>query len=170
MTELSPPTETAATAKPTRRAAAAWYIAPEKKLAVRFDNGTVLWVPIGFVEGLRDAPAQGLEAVTLSPGGGALRFTSLGFEISAEALLQGIFGSAAWLRKLEWRGQHCRAAARPPCQQSGGWPQAALAGGQGRGRGRQGSRACRGQPRRSRRVSYHHGTQGAGWRGGSSIA
>lgn len=94
--------ELAARSEP--RAQAARFDAEAGRLVIELANGATFLVPAGLVQGLEDADATSIAAVEIVPGGEALRWDALDIDISVPGLLNGIFGTRAWMRELGRRG------------------------------------------------------------------
>ncbi|MCO4881577.1 DUF2442 domain-containing protein [Paraburkholderia caribensis] len=72
-----------------------------------FDQGTIVLIlsdgkRFTFrpeqAQGLEDARPDDLRQIEISPLGDGLHFPALDADLSVPALLQGVFGSAAWMR------------------------------------------------------------------------
>ena len=72
-----------------------------KMLVVAFDSGSNLLFPICLLEGLADASPDKVSAFHLSEDGRNLRWESLDIDFSIPELIDGCFGSEAWIRKLK---------------------------------------------------------------------
>lgn len=94
--------ERAARSEP--RACAARFDAEAGRLVVDLTNGATFLVPAGLVQGLEGAEASAVSAVEITPGGEALHWEVLDVDISVPGLLNGVFGTRAWMRELGRRG------------------------------------------------------------------
>jgi hypothetical protein len=92
------------------RALSARYDAAGRRMVVELTNGCALAFPTDDVQGLRDADAAGLADVHVVAGGRALRWEGLDVDLGVAGLVQGIFGTAAWMRVL--RSEMGRAGGR----------------------------------------------------------
>lgn len=85
------------------RARAARYDPATGRLVVELVNGATFMVPVSLLQGLADAAADDLAAVEVVPGGAALHWERLDADLGVPALLNGQFGTAAWMRALRER-------------------------------------------------------------------
>jgi hypothetical protein len=86
------------------RASAARFDAEAGRLVVDLTNGATFLVPAELVQGLGGAALSAVSAVEVTPGGEALHWEALDVDISVPGLLNGIFGTRAWMRELGRRG------------------------------------------------------------------
>jgi hypothetical protein len=112
------------------RIAHASYKRGSGKLAVEYDNGVTIAVPVGLLQefALLESPpcAADLSAIEIWGGGYDLHFPRIDTFIHGAALLKGILGSKAWMRELA-RGMgsaksHAKAAAARANGLKGGRP------------------------------------------------
>lgn len=85
-------------------AVAARYIRTHRKLEVAFANGVSIAVPIGLIQDFQmlETPptAAQLAEVEIWGGGQSVYFPRLDLLVWAPGLLQGVYGSKAWMREL----------------------------------------------------------------------
>ena len=74
------------------------------RIVIDLTNGATFLVPAVLVQGLESATLSAVSAVELAPGGEALHWEELDVDISVPGLLNGIFGTHAWMRRLGRRG------------------------------------------------------------------
>ena len=86
------------------RARAVRFDADSGRIVIDLTNGTTFLVPAALVQGLETADVAVVSAVELVPGGEALHWEELDVDISVPGLLNGIFGTHAWMRRLGRRG------------------------------------------------------------------
>jgi hypothetical protein len=82
----------------------AGYNGTQARLEIGFANGVYLAVPIALIEELQtlSAPptAAQLSEVEIWGGGQSVYFPQLDLSLWAPGLLQGVFGTRAWMREL----------------------------------------------------------------------
>ena len=92
------------------RAVSARYDAAGRRVVVELTNGCSLAFPAEVAQGLRNADPAALAQVEVVAGGRALRWDALDVDLGVTGLVQGIFGTAAWMREL--RSEMGRAGGR----------------------------------------------------------
>ena len=88
----------------TRRrgyAIAARYNQEDGRLMVSLHNGMELTVPTRQLQGLAGAEAEALSNIEITPSGLGLHWPDLDADIYVPGLLNGLFGTQAWMSKLE---------------------------------------------------------------------
>jgi len=81
-------------------ATAARYDKAAKRIIVELANGATLMLPAQLIQGLQDATAKELSEIEILGVGSGLYWPQLEADISVAGLLQGIFGSQAWMTEL----------------------------------------------------------------------
>lgn len=99
----------AAVREPRARAAS---FDPATGRLVELVNGAVFMVPAALLQGLAGASAEDLGEVQVGPGGGALPWEALDVELAMPGLLQGVFGTRAWMDRPGDRADGSVAATR----------------------------------------------------------
>lgn len=82
------------------RAAFAGYDPKKKRIIVELTNGATFIFPPALAQGLSDASAKDLKAVSITPSGEGLRWENLDVDLSLPALMTGVFGSKSWMAEL----------------------------------------------------------------------
>ncbi|HEV7590745.1 MAG TPA: DUF2442 domain-containing protein [Longimicrobium sp.] len=82
------------------RALSVRYDAAARRMVVELTNGCALAFPAEAAQGLRGADPAALAQVEVVAGGRALRWDALDVDLGVGPLVQGIFGTAAWMREL----------------------------------------------------------------------
>lgn len=105
-------------------ATAARYDKGTKRIIVELANGTTLMIPAQLIQGLQNATATALSEIEILGVGSGLYWPQLDADIGVAGLLQGIFGSSAWMTELGRAGgtvtsAHKQAAARANGQLGG---------------------------------------------------
>ncbi len=78
-------------------AVGARYDRRRDRVVVSLDNGLELAFPPQIAQGLEDAAPADLTDIELSPSGFGIHFPKLDAHLYLPALLQGVFGSKAWI-------------------------------------------------------------------------
>jgi hypothetical protein len=78
----------------------AYYEAATHRLVVELKNGLILLVPCALLEGLAEARPEDIAKLELLPRGATLHWPTLDVQLSVAGLLQGIFGTKAWMAQL----------------------------------------------------------------------
>jgi hypothetical protein len=94
------------------RATRAWYDRSRGIVVVELTNGSSFGFQAELGQGLRGASADELSEVEVSPSGEALHWDRLNTDLRVPALLQGMFGTQAWMRELGRIGGRARSAAK----------------------------------------------------------
>ena len=81
-------------------AVAARYDSRKKLLVVVLNNGVILMLPPGLLQGLGGATAKQLARVELTPGGFGLHWEELDADLGVAGLASGVFGNGAWMSEL----------------------------------------------------------------------
>ena len=82
-------------------ARSACYKPRTKRLEITLTNDISLLVPIAYIEGLHNASAADLRSIEIFGLGSALVFPALDVVVSVHGLIDGVFGSKAWMRDIE---------------------------------------------------------------------
>jgi len=86
------------------RARSAYYDPATKRLIVELLNGCVFICPTDLLQGLRGASAEDLADFELMPRGFDLHWKKLDAQFTVAGLLNGLFGTRAWMVELERSG------------------------------------------------------------------
>jgi hypothetical protein len=81
----------------TPLAVAAHYDRRRDRIVIGLNTGLELAFPPGIAQGLQDAAPSELSDVELSPSGFGIHFPKLDAHLYLPALLEGVFGSKAWM-------------------------------------------------------------------------
>lgn len=91
------------------------YDTRRQRIIIELQSGVSFLFPVRLAEGLADASPADLRKVELSPSGQGLHWPTLDVDLSIPHLLQGIFGSRSWMKRLSDEpatGTHRRTAKR----------------------------------------------------------
>jgi hypothetical protein len=102
------------------RAKRALYDQARRLIIVELTNGAIFGFPPRLAQGLRGAAAEALAQVTVSPSGEALHWDTLDADLRVPALLQGMFGTRAWMRQLAQAGGRSRSDAKARAARANG--------------------------------------------------
>ncbi|MGI9039787.1 MAG: DUF2442 domain-containing protein [Gemmatimonadales bacterium] len=94
------------------RAKSARYDPVRGLIVVELTNGAFFGFPARLAQGLRGAAPGRLAEIEISPSGEALHWERLDADLRVGALLQGVFGTRAWMRELGRAGGRARSAAK----------------------------------------------------------
>ena len=81
-------------------ARSALYKPRTKRLEIALTNGISLLVPVAYIEGLHNAAPADLRQIEIFGLGSALVFPALDVVVSVHGLIDGVFGSKAWMRDI----------------------------------------------------------------------
>ncbi len=81
-------------------AVAAEYEAARNMVAVSLSNGAEVRFPVSKLQGLAEATAEDLAEIEIDPSGYGLSFPKIDADFSLPDLIQGVFGSRAWMAAL----------------------------------------------------------------------
>jgi len=94
-------------------AVAARYDRRRDRVVVSLDNGLELAFPPRIAQGLEHAMPSDFAVIELSPSGFGIHFPKLDAHLHLPALLQGVFGSKAWMAsELGAAGGRTRSSAK----------------------------------------------------------
>ncbi len=83
----------------TPHAVSAHYDRGQAKVVIRLDSGLELAFPSDLAEGLKNASPEDLSVIEISPTGFGLHFPALDADLYLPGLLEGLFGSPAWMAR-----------------------------------------------------------------------
>lgn len=110
-----------AKAREAGHAVSARYDRRRSRVVVALDTGVELAFPTRLAEGLADASPENLADIEISPAGLGLRWPRLDADLYVPALLQGVFGSKAWMaRQLGAQGGRSRTVAKVTASRENG--------------------------------------------------
>jgi hypothetical protein len=101
-------------------ARAACYKPRTKRLEITLTNGISLLVPVAYIEGLHTAAAADLREIEIFGLGSALVFPKLDEVVSVHGLIDGVFGSKAWMRDIGRAGGSVRSEAKSSAARENG--------------------------------------------------
>ena len=102
-------------------AVSARYDKRNRRVVIGLNTGVQLTVPVSLVEELADANAADLADIEISPAGLGLHWPRLEADVYVPGLLQGVFGTKAWMaRQLGTAGGRARSAAKAAAARQNG--------------------------------------------------
>ena len=102
-------------------ATSARYDRRRARVVVRLNTGIEMTFPVHLAEGLADAAPDQLGEIEISPAGLGLHWPRLDADLYVPALVQGVFGSEAWMaRLLGARGGRSRTEAKVAASRENG--------------------------------------------------
>ena len=99
-------------AQPMLRAISAKYDARKKIVTVALHNGASFSFPAALAQGLSNATSPQLSCIEISPLGTGLCWPLLDVDLTVAGLLNGVFGSRAWMQAHAARAGQVRSAAK----------------------------------------------------------
>lgn len=103
-----------------RRAESASYDHANGRVMLELSNGFVFGFPARAIPALSNASADEIAAVTISPGGGALRWAALDVDVSVPGLLLASVDRPSRLRELARLAGRSRSAAKAAASRANG--------------------------------------------------
>jgi hypothetical protein len=73
-------------------------------VCIQLANGIVIGLPVAQTQGLETASTKALSNIRISPSGYGIHFPKLDVDLYLPALLEGIFGSQAWMAERGRKG------------------------------------------------------------------
>ena len=95
-------------------------LAPDGRLQIELSGGLALLVDARDVEGIERATPEDLRQVQISPSGYGLHFPALDADVYLPGLLEGHFGSQAYMATIGARGGQARSAAKAAAARENG--------------------------------------------------
>lgn len=81
-------------------AVSACYDRRRSRIVIGLNTGVEITFPTRLAQGLAEATMEDLSEIEISPAGLGLHWPRLDADIYVPALMQGIFGSKAWMARL----------------------------------------------------------------------
>ncbi|HEX5726291.1 MAG TPA: DUF2442 domain-containing protein [Longimicrobiaceae bacterium] len=102
------------------RAVSARYDPETGRIEVELRNGCLFAFPAHLAQGLGGATPEQLAKVEVLPTGYGLHWEELDADLSVPGLMQGVFGTAAWMRELGQAGGRVRSPAKAAAARENG--------------------------------------------------
>lgn len=87
------------------RARNAYYDRAKGTIIIELKDGSTFTVPHHLLQGLADADPNDIAAIVLTPSGNALHWDTLDIHLRVPSILQGIYGTKAWMEQLKQTSQ-----------------------------------------------------------------
>jgi hypothetical protein len=104
--------------RPAARSAS--YKPRTRRLDITLTNDISLLVPVAYIEGLHNASAAELREIEVFGLGAALVFPALDVVVSVHGLIDGVFGSKAWMRDMGRSGGSVKSEAKSAAARENG--------------------------------------------------
>ncbi|MFT4180022.1 MAG: DUF2442 domain-containing protein [Thermomonas sp.] len=89
-------------------------------VCIRLSNGIVIGLPAAQTLGLETASTENLSAIRISPSGYGIHFPKLDVDIYLPALMEGIFGTKAWMTERGRKGGQAKTKAKQAAARANG--------------------------------------------------
>lgn len=89
-------------------------------VCIRLSNGIVIGLPAAQTQGLEAANAKNLSAIRISPSGYGIHFPKLDVDLYLPALMEGIFGTKAWMAERGRKGGQAATKAKKVAARANG--------------------------------------------------
>lgn len=89
-------------------------------VCIRLSNGIVIGLPAAQTQGLQVASTKELSAIRISPSGYGIHFPKLDVDLYLPALMEGIFGTKAWMAERGRKGGQAATKAKKAAARSNG--------------------------------------------------
>ncbi|HVF49761.1 MAG TPA: DUF2442 domain-containing protein [Pyrinomonadaceae bacterium] len=86
------------------RVESAHYEDASARLVVNLKNGITFMIPVSLLEGLAGASRAELAEIEVTPSRAGLHWEKLDADFSVPALIEGVFGTKAWMSELGRKG------------------------------------------------------------------
>src|ERR1017187_4612850 len=103
---------TSAPEEPTVSAVSLENLSGKMSIIVRMSDGSIHGIPKSKLEGLSDATNEVVSNVEITEDGLGLRWPDIDLDMYVPALLQGIYGTRAWMSSLGRQGGRARSEAK----------------------------------------------------------
>ena len=89
-------------------------------VCIRLSNGIVIGLPAAQTQGLEGASEKALSSISISPSGYGIHFPVLDVDLYLPALMEGIFGTKAWLAERGRKGGQAATKAKKAAARENG--------------------------------------------------
>ena len=80
------------------------YDDTSRKIVIKFDNGCQFECPVSLLQGVCNLTDDEIAKVKLTPAGWGLTWEDADLDLGVNELVQGIFGTKAWLKEIAAKG------------------------------------------------------------------
>ncbi len=89
-------------------------------VCIRLSNGIVIGLPAAQTQGLETASTKALSSIHISPSGYGIHFPDLDVDLYLPALMEGIFGTKAWMAERGRKGGQAATKAKKAAARENG--------------------------------------------------
>lgn len=89
-------------------------------VCIRLSNGIVIGLPAAQTQGLETASTKDLSVIRISPSGYGIHFPKLDADLYLPALMEGIFGTKAWMAERGRKGGQAATKAKKAAARANG--------------------------------------------------
>ena len=89
-------------------------------VCIRLSNGIVIGLPAAQTQGLETADEDALSSINISPSGYGIHFPGLDVDLYLPALMEGIFGTKAWMAERGRKGGQATTKAKKAAARENG--------------------------------------------------
>jgi len=89
-------------------------------VCIRLSNGVVIGLPAAQTQGLETADSKSLSKICISPSGYGIHFPKLDVDLYLPALMEGIFGTQAWMAERGRKGGQAATKAKQAAARANG--------------------------------------------------
>jgi hypothetical protein len=102
------------------RVVSARHNSARHSLEIEFESGTMLNVPLSALQGLHAARPSELRIMEVSPSGYGIHVPAVDADIYVPALLEGVFGTKAWMSERSRKGGQATTPAKKAAARANG--------------------------------------------------
>lgn len=102
------------------QATGATYNPDTDLVCIRLSNGIVIGLPAAQTQGLESAGTAALSVIRISPSGYGIHFPELDVDLYLPALMEGIFGTKAWMAERGRKGGQAASKAKKAAARANG--------------------------------------------------
>lgn len=84
------------------------YDMQSRKIVIHFDNDCTFECPVSLLQGVGDLTDEEIAKVELTPAGWGITWSDADLDFGVNELVQGIFGTKAWMKKIAAKGGRSR--------------------------------------------------------------
>ena len=84
------------------------YNQESRKIVIHFDNHCTFECPVRLLQGVSNLTDDEIAKVELTPAGWGITWSSADLDFGVNELLQGVFGTKAWMKEIAAKGGRSR--------------------------------------------------------------
>jgi hypothetical protein len=89
-------------------------------VCIQLSNGVVIGLPATHTQGLETADSTSMSEICISPSGYGIHFPKLDVDLYLPALMEGIFGTKAWMAERGRKGGQAATTAKQAASRANG--------------------------------------------------